>query len=97
MALSRGEVVVVVIERGVEAAVRRWHAGDSVKGGEEVGGLVEVLLPGWVVVGLDVIEDGGTAGAGVLRLETVDIGGLSQRLATRSPSMTFRTTLTSHT
>lgn len=72
MALPRREVVVVVVERGMEAAVGGGHARDVVEGGVEGGGGVEVGFPGGVGTGFDGVEGFGAGAAGVLGLEAIN-------------------------
>jgi hypothetical protein len=61
--LPGGEVVVVWIERSVEVAFGGGDTGDTIECGDQVLGEVEMLLPGRVVVGLDVVEKRRAAGA----------------------------------
>lgn len=78
VALARREVVVVVVETGVEPGVVGRHARDAVQRGVQALRSVEVRLPRGIVRALDLVELGRGRGAGVTGFERIHARGLDE-------------------
>ena len=76
VALSRREVVVVVVEGGMESSVVRMHARDVIECAKQRGGAGKMLLPLRIAIGLDGVEHAARGAAAILGLQAVHSVGL---------------------